>query len=379
MRMLSSGHFWFTSIIDTDGEKDLSVMRDLHVTKVRWPDSKEVDEARFTTIVENAAARSTLTLSTARLSASLANAEREQKSLAELKNDPPKIVFKYELAVLLLYDGELRWSDVEKSSYERAINTPFLVVRENRSKTCYLSSGTLWYSATDALGPWHSITNPPADLVAMLPKDKDQADESVPRKPPAIVVATEPTELIASDGEPKWKPVGEGDLLFVENTETPWIRELTTQRIYVLLSGRWFYATDTNGPWTFMRADQLPEAFKNLPPASDIGGVRVSVAGTEEAEDAVLDAAVPKTAAIKRGETLAVAYDGEPTFEKIPGTDVYLALNTATQVLAIGSQYYAVDHGVWFKLRTRRGHGWWRIRFPRTRSKKFLRVLPPTM
>ncbi|MET0516175.1 MAG: hypothetical protein ABW047_12730 [Nitrospiraceae bacterium] len=68
------------------------MMRDLHVTKVRWPDSKEVDEARFTTIVENAAARSTLTLSTARLSASLANAEREQKSLAELKNDPPKIV-----------------------------------------------------------------------------------------------------------------------------------------------------------------------------------------------------------------------------------------------------------------------------------------------
>jgi len=348
------GAFWFTSMIDSDADAGTTVVRDIKVTKVRWPESKEADEARFTRVVEAAAARSTLSASTERLSASLANAEREQRSLAELKNDPPKIVFASELAVLLLYDGDPKWSDVEKSSYERALNTPYLVVRDKRSKACYLSSGALWYSAKDPLGPWSSTTNPPADLVQMLPKA--DADDPVPTKPPVIVVATEPTELVVSDGEPKWKPVGDGALLFVENTETPWVRELSTQQIYVLLSGRWFRAAGTSGPWSFVRADQLPESFAKIPAASDIGGVRVSVAGTEEAEDAVLDAEIPKTAAINRSEAkLDVQYEGEPKFEKIPGTSVARAVNTPAQVLEIGSKYFAVDNGVWFVAASPKG------------------------
>ena len=171
----------------------------------------------------------------------------------------------------------------------------------------------------------------------------------MPSKPPVVVVATEPTELVVSDGEPKWTPVGEGALLYVSNTETPWVREVATNQVYVLLSGRWFRAASPSGPWTFVRADQLPPTFAKIPAASDIGGVRVSVAGTEEAEDAVLDAAIPKTTAINRSEAkLEVQYEGEPKFEKIAGTSVSLAVNTPAQVLHIGSQYYAVDNGVWF-------------------------------
>jgi len=178
------GVFWFTSMIDSDEDSGTTLLRDIKVTKVRWPESKDAGEARFTKVVEAAAARSTLSVSTERLSASLASAEREQKSLAELKNDPPKIVFTSELAVLLLYDGDPKWSDVEKSPYERALNTPYLVVRDKSSKVCYLSSGKLWYSAKDPLGPWQSTTNPPADLVQMLPKA--DADDPLPSKPPLV-------------------------------------------------------------------------------------------------------------------------------------------------------------------------------------------------
>jgi hypothetical protein len=348
------GALWFTSMIDSDADAGMTTLRDIKVTKVRWPESKEADEARFTKVVEAAAARSTLSVSTERLSASLANAEREQKSLAELRNDPPKIVFTNQLAVLLLYDGPPKWSAVEKSSYERALNTPYLVVRDTRSKACYLSSGSLWYSAKEPLGPWAPITTPPADLVQMLPKP--DADDPVPSQPPVVVVATEPTELVVSDGEPKWTPVGEGELLYVSNTETPWVREVKTNQVYVLLSGRWFRATGASGPWAFVRADQLPPTFAKIPAASDIGGVRVSVAGTEEAEDAVLDSAIPKTTAINRSEAkLDVQYQGEPKFEKIASTSVSLAVNTPAQVLQIGSQYYAVDNGVWFVASSAKG------------------------
>ncbi|MCJ7815982.1 MAG: hypothetical protein MUP31_08030, partial [Xanthomonadales bacterium] len=119
--------------------------------------------------------------------------------------------------------------------------------------------------------------------------------------------------------------------------------------MYVLLSGRWFRSKSESGPWTFVRADELPASFKDIPPASDIGGLRTSVAGTEEAEAAVRDAAIPQTAAIKRSEaSLTVEYDGSPKFEKIAGTGVSYALNTGAQVLEVNGQYYAVDNGVWF-------------------------------
>ena len=117
----------------------------------------------------------------------------------------------------------------------------------------------------------------------------------------------------------------------------------------LLLSGRWFRSKSEAGPWTFVRADELPPSFQDIPPASDIGGLRTSVAGTEEADDAIRDAAIPQTSAIKRSEaSLTVEYDGAPKFESIEGTAVSYAVNTGAQVLLIGGRYYAADNGVWF-------------------------------
>ena len=76
------------------------------------------------------------------------------------------------------------------------------------------------------------------------------------------------------------------------------LRDLPTGNMYLLLSGRWFRSKSEDGPWTFVRADELPPAFAEIPPASDLGGLRTSVAGTPEAEEAVLDAHIPQTAAI---------------------------------------------------------------------------------
>ncbi|HSN72333.1 MAG TPA: hypothetical protein VLT59_12540 [Steroidobacteraceae bacterium] len=341
------GAFWFTSKIDTDRAAGTALIRDIKVTDVRWPDSKDTDEQRFTQIVEAAVPQSGFDISLDRLTASLATAEVEQKSLENLKHDPPKIVFSDELAVLLLYDGKPRFVDIEGSGYERAMNTPLAVARNKRSKTVYLSSGKLWYEAKDPLGPFTPTTSPPSDLVKMVPKSED--DAPAPSPPPKIVVATEPTELIATDGKPEWTSLTGGQILFVKNTETPWLRDLPTGNMYVLLSGRWYRSNSEAGPWTFVPADKLPAGFNEIPPASDIGGLRVSVAGTEEAEEAVLDQQIPQTAAIKRSEAkLEVQYDGSPKFEKIAGTNVSYAVNTNAQVLEISGKYYAVDNGVWF-------------------------------
>ena len=341
------GAMWFTATIDTDRDSDTALVRDFRVEKVAWPDSKDAGEQKFTAFVESVVPEAGFEISMERLSASLATAEIEQKSLEQLKTDPPRIVFREELAVLLLYDGKPRFSDIENSPYERALNTPFAVARNKKTKMNYLSSGAYWYQARDPLGPWQVTNDPPQDLVQNM--SGASSDEPAPSSPPAIVVATEPTELIATAGEPNWVSLTGGELLYVKNTETPWLRELVTGNMYVLLSGRWYRSRTQEGPWTFVRADELPPSFKDIPPASDIGGLRTSVAGTEEAEEAVRDAAIPQTAAIKRSEaSLSVEYDGKPKFEKIKGTDVSYAVNTGAQVLEIDGRYYAVDNGVWF-------------------------------
>ena len=340
------GAMWFTAKIDTDRDTDTALVRDVKVTDVRWPDSKDADEQRFTQIIENAVPPTGFEISLERLAASLDTAERERASLEDLRHDPPEIVFANELAVLLLYDGEPRFSSVEGSPYERVLNTPFLVVRNTRSKTCYLSSGALWYEANDPLGPWTATNKPPSDLVEMLPPPPD---EPAPEVPPTIVVATVPTELVVTDGEPRWTSLTGGQVLYVENTENAWLRELSTGNMYLLLSGRWYRSKSQDGPWTFVPSDELPASFAEIPPASDVGGLRTSIAGTEEAEEAVLDQQIPQTAAIKRSEAkLEVEYDGQPEFEKIPGTSVAYAVNTGAQVLEVGGRYYAVDNGVWF-------------------------------
>ena len=342
------GAFWFEAKIDNDTDAGVATIRDLKVTDVRWPESTDANEQRFTTVVEASLPQSGFEISTERLSASLATAETVQRSLEDLKNDPPAILFSEELAVLLMYDGEPRYAEIENSPYERVLNTPFAVVRKQGGKDHYLSSGKFWYTAKSALGPWLQTDSPPKDLEQML-AEAAQDVAAAPDKAPAIVAADEPTELVVTSGKPDWQALPGGDLLYVKNTETAWLRELSTNNMYLLLSGRWYRSKSQSGPWTFVRSDELPQSFAQIPPESDIGGLRVSVAGTEEANDAMLDAQIPETAAIERSKaSLTVEYDGQPKFEKIKGTEVSYAINTAAQVLRIDNRYYAVDNGVWF-------------------------------
>lgn len=346
------GVFWFKARIDTDRDAGTANVHTIEITKVRWPESKEADEQRFTQLIESNLAQSGFDISMASLSASLTSADMEMKSLANLKNDPPEIIFKDTLSVLLMFDGKPRFEPIKNSGYQRAVNTPYLVAGDINNTHYYLSNGTEWYASQDPLGPWGVTMTVPSSLVNAL---QDEAGErglsntSSLNFAPEVVTATKPTELIVSDGKPKWETLVSGDILYVSNTETPWLRELSDSNMYILLSGRWFRSKTEAGPWVFVRPDELPSSFSNIPPASDIGGVRTSVAGTEEAEDAILDSQIPQTSAINRSEaSLTVEYDGKPDFKKIPNTKVAYAVNTGAQVLLIDKKYYAVDNGVWF-------------------------------
>src|SRR4029077_19944723 len=244
-------------------------------------------------------------------------------------------------------DGEPRTLPIPNTDLEQVANSALAVIKNKKSGTYYLTGGQYWYRARDPKGPWDLVDSPPEEVARMIPANA-AANSPKLKKPPKIVVATEPTELITTDGPPNWQTIAKGKLLYVKNTETPGVRDAATNGVYVVLAGRRCRSAGLEGPWAVVRPDELPAAFKDIEPSSDLGSVRVSVAGTPEADEAALDALVPQTAAIDRKKAkLEVQYDGEPKFKQIEGTAVEYATNTAGQVLRIKGKYYAVDDGIW--------------------------------
>jgi hypothetical protein len=341
------GVFWFTARVDTDRDAGTTMLRDIVVTNARWPESEKAKEEEISIFLTGLMPKTGVPISLDRLRASLATVDLEQKSVEGLKHDPPKIVVVNETAVLLAYDGEPRLMAIPNTEMERVANTAFAVIKDKKTGVFYLAGGSLWYTAQDPRGPWTSTAQPPPEIAKMVPADT--AGTPPPAKPPKVVVATEPTELVSTDGAPSWQTLDKGDLMYVANTESKVVREVKTGNVFILISGRWYIAATLDGPWSVVRPDLLPAAFKNIPPASPLGDVRVSVAGTPEAEDAMLDAQVPQTTAIQRDKAKTeVKYDGEPKFKKIEGTAVEYAVNTQSQVLRIQGKYYCCDQAVWF-------------------------------
>lgn len=109
------GAFWFSSAVDVDRAANRVTFRDITVTNVRWPNMTPELEQRFKKAVEGAMPGTGLAMTYERFAASLATTDREQKSMAQLKTDPPAIVFSKQLAVLLLFDGEPRFKDLDNS------------------------------------------------------------------------------------------------------------------------------------------------------------------------------------------------------------------------------------------------------------------------
>ncbi len=151
-----------------------------------------------------------------------------------------------------------------------------------------------------------------------------------------------------TEGAPQYAPIAGTDLLFMSNTESDVVLDVASQQNYVLLAGRWFAGSGVAGPWKYVSASDLPPSFAKIPPESDAGHLLTWVAGSKEANEAVLDASIPQTAAIKRDATIAVEYDGEPKFENVEETKLQYAANTSSQVLKLGNDYYCVHQGAWY-------------------------------
>jgi hypothetical protein len=355
------GAFWGTAKVETDRDNRTLVFNKLDVTSIRIPAIEGQDtidyiddalESQFPSVAG--------AISLDAIVATLNQNQQENKISQGISNKPPKVIFVTKPSMLVLIDGDPKLQNNKDLNLEMVVNTPFTIVKNNDGRF-YLYGSKHWYVSNSATGPYDYTNGQVPDNIRSVEKmiskaqnsgsdnNKNSADPNVI---PDIIVSTSPTELIQSNGEPSFTPIQGTNLLYMSNSDNDIFMDETSQQYFVLISGRWYQTKNLNsGNWNFTPADQLPGDFAKIPPGSPKDNVLASVAGTDAARDAVMDAEIPQTAKVDRNTaTTNVAYDGRPKFTDIDGTNLQYAVNTSSTVLRNGGdgRFYAVDNGVWF-------------------------------
>ncbi|MGO9622258.1 MAG: hypothetical protein ACLPT6_12750 [Desulfobaccales bacterium] len=361
------GVVWLAARAVTDRDTRQVTIDEAKVTDVKFPNATPEKIAEFQDFLTKEIEGRSHTISLDRMLTMLDLAEKEKAADKQLQTKPPKIIFATHPAVLVLLDGEPKLLPLPDSKLMRVANTPFLMAYDPAGKTYFLKGGDTWLKAVELKGPWQDAGPLPEGLKALEAKmaqgkqPAPQKVEAVAGKLPEIIVSVEPAELIATEGEPEYTPIDDTNLLYISNTENNVFLDTTSQLYYTLFSGRWFTTKSLqDGPWTYVAPSKLPGDFARIPEGSVKGFVLVNVAGTTQAQEAVLDNSIPQTAAIDRKKaTIKVSYDGAPKFQAIPGTDLQYAINTGQAVFMEGTKYFVCEQGVWYEADS--SNGPWRV------------------
>lgn len=353
------GAAWFTSQVQIDRESGTVHYETLTITDTRFPKENKQVGKEFHEAVQQGVKKGHLISSLDELTTALAAVEQEQKQAANLNNDPPDIIYMEKPALLVVINGKTMLQKIENSDYQAVVNTPYPLFSENKRGQWYLNAAdNVWYIAEKADGPWTYTDAPPSVLVKMVEskaarnEDGNKADKSKitisAENAPEIVVVHKPTELVVSKGKAEFSPLTD-DLLVMSNSDSNVFMDVTSQKYYLIISGRWYKAGSMTGTWKYVAADKLPKTFVKIPETSRYADVRAFIAGTDEAKEAVMDAQIPQTAAVKKGTVdIQVVYDGKPDFKAIDGTGLQFAVNCSETVLLAGKEYYLVKDAVWY-------------------------------
>jgi hypothetical protein len=338
------------------------VFENLQVTKTDFPTLPNRG-ADYAAALQTSLAANLRTISLDRLEASLAAAGVKPVPV-QVQNEPPQVVVSYTPAILVPVNGAPVWREVPGDRrFQRVINTSALILKGGLGDQLYMRVYDGWLSAPAITGPWTQSNLQPLgmDDVAKKLAQAGQVDlldggpkanpkPSLANGVPGIVVSQSPTEMIVFRGQPDFVPISGTQLLWASNTTADLFISTGNNDYYVLMSGRWFRAPALTGPWSFVAADALPADFARIPAASGAGAVLPTVAGTPQAQEALISNSIPQTATVplKGGPSFTPSFDGPPQFSEVAGTSLSYVVNASVPLIRVGADYYAVTAGVWF-------------------------------
>jgi hypothetical protein len=178
-------------------------------------------------------------------------------------NDIPRIIFSSLPAVVVRIDGQPRYEDIAGTGLQRIVNTSAFIVRADADMH-YLKLGDSWMEAEGLMGGWSKAGMLPDGLAAAFETATKAGRISLVtsspdhRQMPIVFVATTAADLIITNGDPEFAQYNGTPLLYVTNTSAVIFKEPTDRELYVHLSGGWYRAWNTNGPWQRIRDDALP-------------------------------------------------------------------------------------------------------------------------
>lgn len=350
------GVMWFEAPFKKDNNGNLT-LTGINISKSKFADDDKESNNLLKTALEKEGSNLKITLNQEKIKETL-QLEDDASYVNDFKNEAPVIYYRDVPTTLIVLDGEPVEQQDDNLKMIRVVNSPYLVVKNPDDKKYYLYGGALWYSSPQIKTGWGHVKNLPARIKSLDAAVKEESKKEADKDDQAgsfttstkILVSTEPAELLQTEGKPTYKSVPGSTLLYVDNSLDEIFKDVESQKNYILISGRWYNSSNLAGPWQYVAADALPQAFAKIPKGSEKDGVLANVAGTEEAEDAVMDAQIPQTAKVERNNAKCeVTYDGTPKFVPIPNTSLSLAENSNTTVmLAPNNKYYALTDGIWF-------------------------------
>jgi len=364
----SFGVIWGSARTEVDRVSRQVTLENVNLTQSKFPTLPD-NGSLYMSQLQQQFQSATQTIALDRLQASLAASGTVNSGGVSVRNTPPVIIVSYSPAVLVPIDGKPVLRAVPDTRFERVINTRALILRIKKGSTYYLHVYDGWLSASTVDGPWVQATDTPASIddithklaesgqVDLLDGGNAQPKPSLANGVPTIYVPHVPAELIVFKGQPNFQPISGTSLLWAGNTTADVIVNTGNNNIYVLLSGRWYMAPSLDGPWTYIASTNLPADFSNIPTNSPAAVVLASVAGTPQAQEAVIQNSIPQTATVQRnGPTFSPVFDGSPQFRSVSGTPLQYVVNSPTPIIRIDANtYYALRAGVWFSATSLNG------------------------
>ena len=358
----SFGAVFATARTEVDRVARTVVFNDLAITKSNFPTLPDQGAAYAGELRAKLGAASR-TISLDRVEASLKTAGVKAPSFP-VKNDPPRVIVSNTPAILVPIDGTPVIKELpDDTRFKRVINTRALMLQGGLGDSWYLHVYDGWLSASSLDGPWTKANRTPIGMDDVAKKlaasgivDMLSGGPNANPKPslangvPAIYVSQVPTELVVFKGNPNFVPVA-GTLLWASNSSTDVFIDTTSNDYFVLLSGRWFRAAGTNGPWSFVPANALPPDFARIPTNTPAAVVLAAVAGTPQAQEAVIANSIPQTATVPLtgGPSFVPSFDGPPQFQPIADTPLSATTNASVPIIQVDpGNYFAVSSGVWF-------------------------------
>jgi hypothetical protein len=358
------GVIWATARTQVNRVTRIVVLEDIKLTKSNFPTLPDNGAAYMRTLQQQSVP-SQRTISLDRLQASLVNSEGPKPAPVVVNNDPPQIIIAYAPSILVSISGNPIVRPVANTAFERVINTEALMLQPQGGGNYYLHVYDGWMSAGAITGPWSRATTSPAGIdqvatnvaktgqVDLLDGGNMQPKPSLAKATPAIYVSQTPTEMLVFQGQPTFTPIAGTSLQWASNTTADVILDTGSGNYYILVAGRWYRAPalTSAGPWTYVASNTLPADFKRIPVNSPAGVVLASVAGTPQAQEALIANSIPQTATIPlvNGPKFTPVFDGAPQFQPIQSTTLRYVFNSPTPIIRVDANtYYALTAGVWF-------------------------------